>query len=76
MDLQEYGTATVDAEAGLVGGLEVKTVDEGTFRASVLRQPDAALGTVVENVLLTSPDAPAKRHIGVSPDCVSCVRWF
>lgn len=53
-----------DAEAGLVGGLEVKTVDEGTYRASALRQPDAALGTVVENTLLTLPEAPAKRHIG------------
>ncbi|TFY58023.1 hypothetical protein EVJ58_g6664 [Rhodofomes roseus] len=61
---KEYGTAAVeDAEAGLVGGLEVKTVDEGTYRASALRQPDAALGTVVENTLLTLPEAPTKRHI-------------
>lgn len=45
-------------------GLEVKTVDVGTARASALRQPDAALGTVVENRLLTSKNAPAKRHIG------------
>ena len=43
-------------------------MDEGTFRASVLRQPDAALGTVVENKLLTSPGAPAKRHIGMHHD--------
>lgn len=40
-------------------------MDKGTFRASVLRQPDAALGAVVDNVLLTSADAPVKRHIGV-----------
>ncbi|KAH9922456.1 cytochrome P450 [Fomitopsis serialis] len=61
---KEYGTAAMgDAKAGLVGGLEVKTVGEGTYRASVLRQPDAALGTVVENTLLTPPEAPAKRHI-------------
>ena len=43
-------------------------MDEGTFRASVLRQPDAALGTVVENKVLTSSDAPAKRHIGMLHD--------
>ncbi|KAI0729796.1 cytochrome P450 [Fomitopsis betulina] len=60
---KEYGMTALDAPAGLVGGLEVKTVDKGTFRASVLRQPDAALGAVVDNVLLTSADAPVKRHI-------------
>ncbi|KZT69908.1 cytochrome P450 [Daedalea quercina L-15889] len=61
---KEYGSAAMeDVQAGLAGGLEMKMVDEGTYRASVLRQPDAALGTVVENTLLTAPDAPAKRHI-------------
>ena len=47
-----------------VVGLQIKTIDEGTARATALRQPDAALGTVVENRLLTSATAPAKRHIG------------
>lgn len=46
-----------------VAGLQIKTIDEGTARATALRQPDAALGTVVENRLLTSAAAPAKRHI-------------
>ncbi|OCH86500.1 cytochrome P450 [Obba rivulosa] len=45
------------------GGLQMKTVDPGTSRASVLRQPDAALGTVTENRILTAPGAPIKRHI-------------
>nr|BAK09530.1 cytochrome P450 [Postia placenta] len=39
------------------------TVDAGTHRAAVLRQSDAALGTVVENRLLTAPGVPQKRHI-------------
>ena len=36
----------------------------GTARAAALRQPDAALGRVIENRLLTKPGAPVKRHIG------------
>ena len=40
------------------------TVDDGKSRASSLRQPDADLGKVVENRVLTSPNAPAKRHLG------------
>ncbi|KAF7973316.1 hypothetical protein HWV62_15559 [Athelia sp. TMB] len=44
-------------------GFEVKTVDAGAARAAALRQPDAALGRVVENRLLTKPGAPVKRHI-------------
>ncbi|KAH9922470.1 cytochrome P450 [Fomitopsis serialis] len=47
--------------------LEMKTVDEGTTRASVLRQPDVALGTVIENRLLTGPGVPAKRHLEFEP---------
>ncbi|THH18035.1 hypothetical protein EW146_g2890 [Bondarzewia mesenterica] len=43
--------------------LQVKTVDAGTARATALRQPDAVLGAVVENRLLTAPGAPAKHHI-------------
>ena len=48
----------------VLSGVSMKTVDKGTSRASVLRQADADLGKVVENRLLTSPNAPAKRHIG------------
>lgn len=57
-----YAT-TSNAEAA---GLNLKVVSPGTARASVLRQPDTALGTVVQNTLLTSPNAPPKRHIGAS----------
>jgi cytochrome P450/NADPH-cytochrome P450 reductase len=44
-------------------GFEVKTVDPGTARAAALRQPDAALGRVVENRVLTKPGVPVKRHL-------------
>ena len=50
----------------LIAGITVETVDEGTSRASNLRQLDAALGTVVENRVLTAPGAPEKRHLGRS----------
>ncbi|THH27701.1 hypothetical protein EUX98_g6479 [Antrodiella citrinella] len=56
---KEYTTQTV----AQVSGLSVKTVQSGPNRAEVLRQADTALGTVVENKLLTSPNAPAKRHL-------------
>ncbi|KAM5535289.1 hypothetical protein V8D89_011043 [Ganoderma adspersum] len=55
----EYGT-TKGTEAI---GIDIKTVSEGTARAEILREKDTALGTVVENRVLTSPNAPAKRHI-------------
>ncbi|KAI0676431.1 fatty acid hydroxylase [Trametes maxima] len=45
------------------GGISLKTVDSGMSRAATLRQPDADLGRVVENRVLTSPNAPEKRHI-------------
>ncbi|TCD65595.1 hypothetical protein EIP91_002442 [Steccherinum ochraceum] len=46
-----------------VTGILVKTVETGHKRAEVLRQEDTALGSVVENRLLTSPNAAAKRHL-------------
>ena len=52
-------------------GLEIKTVSSGTSRAAVLRQPDATLGTIVDNKVLTAPGAPVKRHIGM----FCCVLW-
>ncbi|KAI0738944.1 bifunctional P-450:NADPH-P450 reductase [Daedaleopsis nitida] len=58
----QYGIELQDQPA-VVSGVSMKTVDVGTSRASVLRQSDADLGKVVENRLLTSPNAPAKRHI-------------
>ncbi|KAI0329045.1 bifunctional P-450/NADPH-P450 reductase [Cubamyces sp. BRFM 1775] len=57
--LKEYQT-TKNEE---VAAMSVKFVSPGTARAEALRQKDAALGTVIENKLLTSPNAPAKRHI-------------
>jgi cytochrome P450/NADPH-cytochrome P450 reductase len=44
--------------------LDVKIADPGTQRAISLRQPDAALGRVVENKLLTRDAVQDKRHIG------------
>ena len=58
---QEYST---EISKDVQTGLEMKVVSEGTTRASDLRQQDAALGTVVENKVLTAPGAPEKRHIG------------
>ena len=54
--------------------MSVKFVSAGTTRAEALRQKDAALGTVIENKLLTSPNAPAKRHIGQCFYAQSCRR--
>ncbi|KAI0631143.1 fatty acid hydroxylase [Trametes polyzona] len=59
---EEYGIDVAQQSASK-GGVSIKTVDPGTSRAAVLRQPDADLGRVVENRLLTSPNAPEKRHI-------------
>ncbi|EKM50262.1 uncharacterized protein PHACADRAFT_213993 [Phanerochaete carnosa HHB-10118-sp] len=55
-----YGTTKSD---GPESEIQIQTMDAGTSRASVLRQPDAALGTVLENRVLTAPGAPVKRHI-------------
>ncbi|RPD56624.1 cytochrome P450 [Lentinus tigrinus ALCF2SS1-7] len=55
----EFGTTSKTG----TDGLEIKTVSAGTERAEILRQKDAALGTVVENKVLTAPGAPVKRHI-------------
>ncbi|KAI0655429.1 bifunctional P-450/NADPH-P450 reductase [Cubamyces menziesii] len=57
--LKEYQTTKSED----VAAMSVKFVSPGTARAEALRQKDAALGAVVENKLLTSPNAPAKRHI-------------
>ncbi|GJE90379.1 bifunctional P-450/NADPH-P450 reductase [Phanerochaete sordida] len=59
---KRYATATSD---GGDGGVQVRIVDAATSRADALRQPDAALGTVVENRVLTAPGAPVKRHIEI-----------
>jgi hypothetical protein len=45
----------------------VQTVDPGTARAAILHQPDAALGCVMENQILTKSGVPVKRHIGKGP---------
>ncbi|KAI0754469.1 fatty acid hydroxylase [Daedaleopsis nitida] len=57
---KDYGHSAAAADAN---ALEVKTISSGTSRADILRQPDTALGTVVENRVLTAPGAPPKRHI-------------
>ena len=45
--------------------MKIETVETGTARAQLLRQPDTAFGTVIQNYALTSPGAPVKRHIGM-----------
>ncbi|KAI8976616.1 fatty acid hydroxylase [Trametes punicea] len=59
----EYGVKVEKSDAAHTSGISFKTVDAGTSRAAILRQPDAELGRVLENRLLTSPNAPEKRHI-------------
>ena len=55
-------------------GLQIKKVSGGAERAEILRQKDTALGTVVENRVLTAPGAPPKRHIGKDlPWCLAYV---
>ncbi|KAL6298881.1 cytochrome P450 [Sparassis latifolia] len=59
---KEYRIAA--AEIGEeAAGVQVQMVAHATARAELLRQPDAALGTVVANRILTSPNAPVKRHL-------------
>ncbi|TBU21312.1 bifunctional P-450:NADPH-P450 reductase [Dichomitus squalens] len=58
----EYNLQVAE-DAALVSSISIQTIDVGTTRASILRQSDADLGKVTENRLLTSPNAPAKRHI-------------
>lgn len=61
MLLQEYHTAVGKRSDS---GLRVENVTEGASRATDLRQQDAALGTVIENRILTASGVPEKRHIG------------
>jgi cytochrome P450 / NADPH-cytochrome P450 reductase len=69
-NIQEYSTSVSEAlESGQ--GIKIETIGEVTSRAVELRQRDAAIGTVVENRVLTAPGAPEKRHIGAYGDCYS-----
>ena len=43
---------------------EISIIDAGTGRAKLLRQQDAAMGEVIENMRLTKEGIPEKRHIG------------
>ncbi|KAJ7218356.1 fatty acid hydroxylase [Mycena pura] len=56
---KEYSTSRSES---LAQTLEVKTVNAGQERATALRQPNALLGRVIENRVLTK-DGPVKRHI-------------
>ncbi|KAF7312594.1 Fatty acid hydroxylase [Mycena indigotica] len=56
---KEYGTS---GSVGVTQTLQVKTVDAGNERATVLRHTDALLGRVVENTILTK-EGPVKRHL-------------
>ncbi|KAK7052834.1 hypothetical protein VNI00_004153 [Paramarasmius palmivorus] len=47
----------------LPSGLEVKTIDPGTGRAAALRQANGGLGKVAQNIILTKPGHPVKRHL-------------
>ena len=70
--LQEYGAV----EGAAAAGIDVKTVSVGTARAEILRQKDTALGTVVENRIISGPNAPAKHHIGECPRRSTISNYF
>lgn len=59
--VQEYQTSRSKTSTS---GFEIKTLEPGIQRAVDLHQPDAALGRVVQNRVLTKPGVPIKRHIG------------
>ncbi|KAK7685349.1 hypothetical protein QCA50_011713 [Cerrena zonata] len=48
------------------GGFKIETLETGSARAQLLRQPDTAFGTVIQNYVLTASGAPVKRHIEFS----------
>ncbi|CDO72208.1 hypothetical protein BN946_scf184970.g60 [Trametes cinnabarina] len=60
---EKLSKAYSTTESADAGGLSVKMVSSSMSRAEALRQKDAALGTVIDNRVLTSPNAPTKRHI-------------
>ncbi|KAH8818614.1 fatty acid hydroxylase [Flagelloscypha sp. PMI_526] len=47
-------------------GLGIEIISKGSRRAETLRQADIALGTVLENRVLTAPGAPVKRHLEIA----------
>jgi len=51
-------------EVAAKDSFEVQVIGQGNERAISLRQPDAALGKVVENRVLTESSTQEKRHIG------------
>lgn len=57
--LQTYQTKEEVSDAGV----KLQIVDTGGSRATILRQSDTKLGTVIENRILTAPGAPPKRHL-------------
>lgn len=61
---QKYHVSVPEASKTVDVELDIKVADAGTERAALLRQPDAALGKVIENKLLTVGLEPQKRHLG------------
>ncbi|KAK0494970.1 fatty acid hydroxylase [Armillaria luteobubalina] len=57
---KEYSTTKIIASVSVI---DVKVIDAGDERAESLRQPDTALGRLVENKILTPIGHPVKRHL-------------
>ncbi|QRW20348.1 cytochrome P450 family protein [Rhizoctonia solani] len=54
----------IEAQGGSnVPKLEIEFVGGPTNRAAILRQPDSRLGLVIQNKIMTAPEAPVKHHI-------------
>ncbi|KAG7449852.1 fatty acid hydroxylase [Guyanagaster necrorhizus] len=56
----EYSTTRRTAG---VSNIDVTVIDAGDERAESLRQPDTALGRLIENKILTPAGGPVKRHL-------------
>ncbi|SJK98069.1 related to bifunctional P-450:NADPH-P450 reductase [Armillaria ostoyae] len=57
---KEYSTTRRAADVSVI---DVKVIDAGDERAESLRQPDTALGRLLENKILTPTGHPVKRHL-------------
>ncbi len=64
MWFEQDAGVTSPVDATFVPSIQMKMVEDGTFRTRTLQQADFSMGKVTENTVLTFPGAPVKRHLG------------
>ncbi|KAK0212347.1 fatty acid hydroxylase [Desarmillaria ectypa] len=70
---KEYSTTRRAADVSVI---DVKVIDAGEERAESLRQPDTALGRLLENKIITLAGHPVKRHLEFElPSRMNYQRW-